>query len=80
MNAKVNKVEEGKMFVTEVNDKAEPVQEHTLLFKYSMMLPAFKGIDAINGVKVPIFPLILLFPKDPNRSGYFQSPRLHPHR
>ncbi len=38
------------MFVTEVNDKGEPHKEHELPFKMAMMLPAFKGVDAVAGV------------------------------
>ena len=50
-NAKVTKVETGKIFVTEHNDEGTPKKEHELPFKYSMMLPAFKGIDAVNGIE-----------------------------
>jgi sulfide:quinone oxidoreductase len=39
------------MFVTEHNDDGTPKKEHTLDFKYSMMLPAFKGIDAVFGIE-----------------------------
>jgi sulfide:quinone oxidoreductase len=49
-NAKVTRVEAGKMFVTEHNDDGTPKKEHELPFKYSMMLPAFKGIDAVIGI------------------------------
>jgi sulfide:quinone oxidoreductase len=49
-NAKVTKVEAGKMFVTEMDDRGQPKQEHELPFKFSMMLPAFKGVDAVAGV------------------------------
>ncbi len=49
-NAKVNKVEAGKMFVTELNDDGSVKKEHELPFHYSMMLPAFKGIDAVFGI------------------------------
>ncbi|MFA5082686.1 MAG: FAD/NAD(P)-binding oxidoreductase [Hydrogenophilaceae bacterium] len=49
-NAKVTKVEAGKMFVTEHNDKGEAVKEHELPFKYSMILPAFKGVDPVAAV------------------------------
>ena len=49
-NAKTTRVEAGKMFVTEVNDKGEPHKEHELPFKMAMMLPAFKGVDAVAGV------------------------------
>ena len=50
-NAKVTRVEAGKMFVAEHNDKGEVIKEHELPFAYSMMLPAFKGIDAVFGVE-----------------------------
>ena len=49
-NAKVTKVEAGKMFVAEHNDKGEVIKEHELPFAYSMMLPAFKGVDAVAAV------------------------------
>ena len=50
-NAKVTKVEEGKMYVAEHNDDGSVKKEHVLPFKYSMMLPAFKGIDAVFGIE-----------------------------
>ena len=49
-NAKVTKVEAGKMFVIEHDEEGKPKKEHALPFKYSMMLPAFKGIDAVFGI------------------------------
>ncbi|TVO62629.1 NAD(P)/FAD-dependent oxidoreductase [Denitromonas ohlonensis] len=50
-NAKVDKVEDGTMFVTEHDDEGKPKRQHELPFKYSMMLPAFRGIDAVRGVE-----------------------------
>jgi sulfide:quinone oxidoreductase len=50
-NAKVAKVEAGKMFVEEVNDDGTVKQAHELPFKFSMMLPAFKGVDAVLGIE-----------------------------
>jgi sulfide:quinone oxidoreductase len=50
-NAKVTKVEAGKMYVTEHDDNGQPKKEHELPFKFSMMLPAFKGIDAVIGIE-----------------------------
>jgi sulfide:quinone oxidoreductase len=50
-NAKVTKVEAGRMFVTEHDDDGKPKKEHELPFKYSMMLPAFKGVDAVFGIE-----------------------------
>jgi len=50
-NAKVTKVEAGKMHVTELDEMGKEKRIHELAFKYSMMLPAFKGIDAVFGVE-----------------------------
>ncbi len=50
-NAKVTRIEAGKMFVAEHNDDGTVKKEHVLEFKYSMMLPAFKGIDAVFGIE-----------------------------
>ena len=49
-NAKTTKVEAGKMFVTQVDDLGNVYKEHEVGFKLSMMLPAFKGVDAVAAV------------------------------
>ncbi len=49
-NAKVDKVEEGKMSVTELKADGEIANNHELDFKYSMMLPAFRGIPAVRDI------------------------------
>jgi len=50
-NAKVTRVEAGRMFVTELDDLGAVKKEHELPFKFSMMLPAFKGVDAVAAVE-----------------------------
>jgi sulfide:quinone oxidoreductase len=50
-NAKTTKVEPGKMYVTEHDEDGKPKKEHVLPFKFSMMLPAFKGVDAVFGIE-----------------------------
>ena len=50
-NAKVTRVEPGRMFVTELDDAGQVKKEHELPFAYSMMLPAFKGVDAVAQVE-----------------------------
>jgi sulfide:quinone oxidoreductase len=49
-NAKTTRVEAGKMFVTQVDDLGAVYKEHEVAFKLSMMLPAFKGVDAVAAV------------------------------
>ena len=50
-NAKVDKIEAGKMTITEVDDTGAVKKQHELPFKHSMMLPAFKGVDAVFGIE-----------------------------
>ena len=50
-NAKVTKVEPGKMFIDELDDKGQLYKQHELPFKHSMMLPGFKGVDAVTKVE-----------------------------
>lgn len=50
-NAKVDKIEPGKVHVTEVDDDGKLKKTHELPFKYSMMLPAFRGIAALRGIE-----------------------------
>jgi len=50
-NAKVTRVEADKMFVTEFDELGQVRREHELPFRYSMMLPAFKGVDAVAAVE-----------------------------
>src|SRR5665213_2446708 len=50
-NAKVTKVEPGKMFVEEVDDGGAVKATHELPFVFSMMLPAFRGVSAVRGIE-----------------------------
>ena len=51
VNAKVDKVDADKMHVTEVDEDGKPKKAHELPFKFSMMIPAFRGIAAVRGVE-----------------------------
>ncbi|ADP69883.1 FAD-dependent pyridine nucleotide-disulfide oxidoreductase [Rhodomicrobium vannielii ATCC 17100] len=50
-NARVQKVESGKMTVEELTEEGALKKVHELPFAYSMMLPAFRGIEAVRGVE-----------------------------
>jgi sulfide:quinone oxidoreductase len=52
-NAKVDRIDDGMMYVTEVDDEGKEKKKHELAFKHSMMLPAFTGVDAVRNVDVP---------------------------
>jgi len=50
-NAKITEVTEGKIRFTEMDEEGKPKKEHELPFKHSMILPAFRGVDAIAGIE-----------------------------
>jgi sulfide:quinone oxidoreductase len=50
-NAKTTKVEEGKIFVDELDASGEVVKQHEIASNFIMMLPAFKGVDAVANVE-----------------------------
>lgn len=49
-SARVQKVEAGKMTVEEIGDDGGVRKTHELPFAYSMMLPAFRGVEAVRGL------------------------------
>ncbi len=51
VNAKTTKVEEGRMFVEELDAKGEIYDNHEIDFDIAMMLPAFFGVDAVASVE-----------------------------
>ncbi|MCL2011730.1 MAG: FAD-dependent oxidoreductase [Cystobacterineae bacterium] len=46
-NAKLTRIEPGRMFVSEMNRHGQLEEEHELPFAYSMLLPAFRGVKAV---------------------------------
>lgn len=50
-NAKTTRVEDGKLFCEELNRKGETDFSHELPFHFSMMLPAFRGVDPVAAVE-----------------------------
>ncbi len=49
-NAKTTKVEEGKLYADELNNDGETIKQHEVDFNFAMMLPSFKGVDAVASV------------------------------
>src|SRR5690606_18185149 len=50
-NAKVKSIESCKMHVEEIADDGSVKKTSELPFAYSMMLPAFRGVDAVRGIE-----------------------------
>ncbi|MCU7852517.1 MAG: NAD(P)/FAD-dependent oxidoreductase [Candidatus Thiodiazotropha sp. (ex Monitilora ramsayi)] len=72
-NAKVTKIEAGKMFVEQFDDSGHKIKEHELDFKYSMMLPAFKGVDAVANVEGLCNPRGFVFVDDHQRNPKYPN-------
>jgi len=49
-NAKVDKFEGGKLFASEIAEDGSIAKSHELPFAYAMMLPAFRGVEAVRGI------------------------------
>jgi sulfide:quinone oxidoreductase len=50
-NARIAKIEQSKMTVEELSEDGAIKAAHDLSFKYSMLLPAFRGVPAIMGIE-----------------------------
>jgi sulfide:quinone oxidoreductase len=50
-NARITAVEDGKLHFTEVDEDGNDRKQHELGFRHSMILPAFKGVDAVAGIE-----------------------------
>ena len=50
-NSRIAKVEDGTMHVEEIAPDGTVAKTHSLPFKFSMILPAFKGVPAVFGIE-----------------------------
>ncbi len=50
-NARVDKVERERMHISECDAAGQALRQRMLPFRYSMMMPAFRGIDAVAGIE-----------------------------
>jgi sulfide:quinone oxidoreductase len=72
-NAKVDKIEEGMMFVTEFDENGQEKKKHELPFKHSMMLPAFKGVDGLMGIEGLVNPRGFVLVDEHQRNPKFKN-------
>ena len=50
-NAKVTGIDADMMHVEEVDEDGKPKRTHDLPFGFSMLLPAFRGVEAVRGIE-----------------------------
>ena len=72
-NAKVDRVEAGMMYVTEVDENGQEKKKHELPFKHSMMLPAFTGVDAVRGIDGLVNPRGFVFVDEHQRNPKYPN-------
>jgi sulfide:quinone oxidoreductase len=72
-NAKVVKVEEGKMLVEQYDDNGHKIKDLELPFKYSMMLPSFRGVDCVAAVDGLCNPRGFVFVDDHQRNPKYKN-------
>ncbi|CAA6816805.1 MAG: FAD-dependent pyridine nucleotide-disulphide oxidoreductase [uncultured Thiotrichaceae bacterium] len=73
INAKTTKVEEGKLFVDEYTEDGEVKKSHEINFDLSMMLPAFKGVDAVAEVEGLCNPRGFVFVDELHRNPTYKN-------
>jgi len=72
-NARITSVEEGEIHFTEVDADGNDRKEHSLPFKHSMILPAFKGVDAVIGIEGLTNPRGFILVDDYQRNPTFRN-------
>lgn len=50
VNAQVDKVEQDRLYVSEIDENGEIKEKQELTFKHCMLMPAFSGVDALQNV------------------------------
>lgn len=72
-NAKVIKVEPGKMHLEQYDDVGHKIKEQVLDFQYSMMLPAFRGVDCVAKVEGLCNPRGFVFVDEQQRNPTYKN-------
>ncbi len=72
-NAKVERIEKGVMHIMEMDDLGNEKQAHKLDFDYSMMLPAFRGVDALIDIDGLVNPMGFVLVDDYQRNPTYKN-------
>ncbi len=73
VNAKITGVRDGEMDVTEMDEEGRPRKTHALPFGYSMVLPAFTGVDAVRGIEGLVNPRGFVLIDEHQRNPAFRN-------
>lgn len=72
-NAKITEVGDGVMRFTEVDEDGNDKKDHEMPFKHSMILPAFKGVDAVMDIDGLTNPRGFILIDDHQRNPKFKN-------
>ena len=72
-NAKTTKIESGKLYADEVSESGETIKQHEIDFDFAMMVPAFKGVDAVAAVPDLCNPRGFVIVDDLHRSPMYKN-------
>ena len=72
-NAKTTSVEEGKLIVEEYDDGGTKIKDHEVEFDLAMMLPAFKGVQAVVDVPELCNPRGFVFVDEHQRNPTYKN-------
>lgn len=73
VNAKTTRVEEGKLFADEFTEDGSVKKSHEINFDLAMMLPAFKGVDAVAAVEGLCNPRGFVFVDELHRNPTYKN-------
>lgn len=72
-NAKITSVDEKVVYVAEHNSEGEVIKEHEVEHSFTMILPAFKGVDAVANVEGLCNPRGFVFVDDHQRNPTYKN-------
>ncbi len=72
-NAKLDSIEAGKAHVIEVDENAAEKKRHEVPFNYAMILPAFRGVGAVQGIEGLVNPRGFILVDAFQRNPKFQN-------
>jgi len=72
-NAKTTKAEAGKLFVTEMDEAGQEKKQHVIAHQFAMLIPAFKGVEAVIGIDGLVNPRGFVLIDAQQRNPKFQN-------